>query len=297
MPKLTPQELSRKKEYSDLVLRRQAEEARNRQLREQQARLQGTAGVRVQHVLHVRIFTSRFSQGAAVNRGALQFPNGVGQAVPQIRGQVNISQQQRLAAALQHQLSQSGTRISPQQQQLIQAQVRVLEAQQKAQAQAQGQQGQTPAPQQVQSGQGQPQQPAIQIQTHNLPTQPVAQPLITTMQFANGKSASPPPQQSVSSNSGTPVSINGSSSGSGSGNGGAVIQRSVSAQNQEATSTQSPLDSDTTAVTTSIGARPYYNAVHSLQSMFEANDGVTVNPNGSTQTRFQVTPQVCSTRG
>lgn len=48
MPKLTPQELSRKKEYSDLVLRRQAEDARNRQLREQQARLQGTAGVRIQ---------------------------------------------------------------------------------------------------------------------------------------------------------------------------------------------------------------------------------------------------------
>lgn len=46
MPKLTPQELSRKKEYSDLVLRRQAEEVRNRQLREQQARLQGAAGVR-----------------------------------------------------------------------------------------------------------------------------------------------------------------------------------------------------------------------------------------------------------
>ena len=47
MPKLTPQDLSRKKEYSDLVLRRQAEEVRNRQLREQQARLQGTAGVRI----------------------------------------------------------------------------------------------------------------------------------------------------------------------------------------------------------------------------------------------------------
>ena len=46
MPKLTPQDLSRKKEYSDLVLRRQAEEVRNRQLREQQARLQGSAGVR-----------------------------------------------------------------------------------------------------------------------------------------------------------------------------------------------------------------------------------------------------------
>lgn len=48
MPKLTPQDLSRKKEYSDLVLRRQAEEVRNRQLREQQARLQGTGGVRIQ---------------------------------------------------------------------------------------------------------------------------------------------------------------------------------------------------------------------------------------------------------
>jgi hypothetical protein len=50
MAKLTPQELSRKKEYSDLMLRRQAEDARNRQLREQQARLQGTAGVRAQRV-------------------------------------------------------------------------------------------------------------------------------------------------------------------------------------------------------------------------------------------------------
>lgn len=49
MAKLTPQDLSRKKEYSDLVLRRQAEEVRNRQLREQQARLQGVAGVRAQY--------------------------------------------------------------------------------------------------------------------------------------------------------------------------------------------------------------------------------------------------------
>lgn len=49
MPKLTPQDLSRKKEYSDLVLRRQAEEVRNRQLREQQARLQGAGGVRNQY--------------------------------------------------------------------------------------------------------------------------------------------------------------------------------------------------------------------------------------------------------
>ena len=60
MPKLTPQELSRKKEYSDLMLRRQAEEARNRQLREQQARLQGTGGVRVQPALAFCLFTSRF---------------------------------------------------------------------------------------------------------------------------------------------------------------------------------------------------------------------------------------------
>lgn len=56
MPKLTPQELSRKKEYSDLVLRRQAEEVRNRQLREQQARLQGTSGVRVQRAFLVYLF-------------------------------------------------------------------------------------------------------------------------------------------------------------------------------------------------------------------------------------------------
>lgn len=56
MPKLTPQDLSRKKEYSDLVLRRQAEEARNRQLREQQARLQGAGGVRVQRKLLARLF-------------------------------------------------------------------------------------------------------------------------------------------------------------------------------------------------------------------------------------------------
>lgn len=48
MPKLTPQDLSRKKEYADLVLRRQAEEVRSRHLREQQARLQGGAGVTVQ---------------------------------------------------------------------------------------------------------------------------------------------------------------------------------------------------------------------------------------------------------
>ena len=48
MPKLTPQDLSRKKEYADLVIRRQAEEVRSRQLREQQARLQGAAGVTVQ---------------------------------------------------------------------------------------------------------------------------------------------------------------------------------------------------------------------------------------------------------
>ena len=207
---------------------------------------------------------------------------------------MNISQQQRLAA-LQHQLSQSGTRLSPQQQQqLMQAQVRVLEAQQQAQAQAQGQQGQSPAPQQPQTGQTQLQQPTIQIQTHNLPTQPAAQPLITTMQFANGTSASPPPQQTVSSNSGTPVSVNGSANG----NGGAAAQRPTSGQNQETTTITSPLDPDAAAVITSLGARPvasYYNALQTLQSMFEANDGVTANPNpnGSTQTRFQATPQVC----
>ena len=71
-------------------------------------------------------------------------------------------------------------------------------------------------------------------------------------------------------------------------------------QNQEVTTTPSPLDPDTAAVITSIGARPvasYYNAIQTLQSMFEVNDGVTVNLNGSTQTRFQATPQVCSTCG
>ena len=210
--------------------------------------------------------------------------------MPQIRGQVNISQQQRLAAALQHQLSQSGARMSPQQQQLMQAQVRALEAQQQAQVQAQGQ---TPA----QSGQTQPQQSAVQIQ--NLPIQPATQPLVTTIQLANGSSASPPPQQAVSSNSGTPVSINGSSNGSTNGNGGAATQRPASAQNQEATATSPPLDPDTATVITSIGVRPvasYYNAMQTLQSMFEINDGVTVNPNGSSQTRFQATPQVGSAR-
>jgi hypothetical protein len=190
--------------------------------------------------------------------------------VPQIRGQVNISQQQRIAAALQHQLSQGGARMSPQQQQMMQAQVRVLE--QQAQAQGQGQPGQTPAPQ----------QPTIQVQTQNLP-QPV--------QFANGTSTSPPPLQAVSSTSGTPVSA----SGSVNGNGGPAVQRSTPVQSQDATTTTPPLDADTAAVITSIGARPvasYYNAMQTLQSMFEINDGVTVNANGSTQTRFQATPQV-----
>lgn len=185
--------------------------------------------------------------------------------------------------------------MSPQQQQLMQAQVRVLEAHQ--QAQAQGQQTRTPTPQQPQSGQTQPQQPAIQIQTHNLSTQPVAQPLVTTMRFADGSSASPPPQQVTSSNSGTPVSVNGNSNGNANGNAGAATQRPASGQNQEATAISSPLDPDTAAVITSLGARPvasYYNAIQALQSMFEANDGVVVSPNqnGSTQTRFQATPQV-----
>ena len=218
--------------------------------------------------------------------------------MPQIRGQVNISQQQRLAVALQQQLSQSGVRMSPQQQQLVQAQVRALDAQQQAQAQAQAQQGQTPAPRQLQSGQTQPQQPAIQVQTHNLPTQPATQPLVTTMQFTNGTSASPPPQQSVSSTSGTPVSINGGASGNTNGGGGAVTQGPASAQNQGVTATSSPLDSDAAAVITSIGGAqpvPYFNAIQTLQSMFEVNDGVTINPNGSAQTRFQATPQVRNT--
>ena len=208
---------------------------------------------------------------------------------------MNISQQQRLAAVLQHQLSQGGTRMSPQQQQLVQAQVRVLEAQQQAQAQVQSRQGQTPSPQQPQPGQTQPQQPVIQIQTHNVSTQPATQPLITSVQFANGISASPP-QQAVSSGSGTPVSTNGSSNGGANGSGGTATQRPASAQNQEATATPSPLDPDTADVITSIGARPaaYYNAIQTLQSMFELNDSVTINPNGSTQTRFQATPQVCS---
>jgi hypothetical protein len=216
-----------------------------------------------------------------------------------MRGQVNISQQQRLAVVLQQQLS-SGARISPQQQQqLLQAQVRVMEAQQQAQVQAQGHQGQTPVPQQVQPGQAPTQQSAIQIQTHNLPTQPAAQPFVTTMQFLNGKSASPSPQ-TVTSTSGTPVSINGGSNGSANGNGGAVIQRPASVQNPEATSTQSPLDPETAAVIASIGSRPtayYNNTIQTLQSMFETNESVTVNPNGSTQTRFQATPQVRSTCG
>jgi len=178
--------------------------------------------------------------------------------------------------------------MSPQQQQIVQAQVRALDAQQQAQIQAQGQPG-TPASRQIQTGQ----QPAIQIQTHNLPSQPATQPLVAAVQFANGTSGSPPPQQAVSSTSGTPVSINGSASGST--NGGTVVQRPASVQNQEATATPSPLDPDTAAVITSIGAQPvasYYNALKTLQSMFEVNDGVTINPNGSAQTRFQVTPQV-----
>jgi hypothetical protein len=163
------------------------------------------------HPLCTVYFSLRSAQAAAVNRGALQFPNGVGQTVQPLRGQVNISQQQRIAASTTtttesewHQdISTTTTAVNTGPGQGM------LEAQQQAQAQAQGQQGQTPVPQQVQSGQAQPQQPAIQIQTHNLPGQPVAQPLVTAMQFANGKSASPPPQQTVPSNSGTPVSING----------------------------------------------------------------------------------------
>ena len=76
-----------------------------------------------------------------------------------------------------------------------------------------------------------------------------------------------------------------------------MAQRPTLVQNQEATATAtpSPLDPDTAAVITSIGAQPvasYYNAIKTLQSMFEVNDGVTINPNGSAQTRFQVTPQV-----
>ena len=76
-----------------------------------------------------------------------------------------------------------------------------------------------------------------------------------------------------------------------------MAQRPALVQNQEATATAtpSPLDPDTAAVITSIGAQPvasYYNAIKTLQSMFEVNDGVTINPNGSAQTRFQVTPQV-----
>ena len=92
------------------------------------------------------------------------------------------------------------------------------------------------------------------------------------------------------------MSINGSANG----NGGVVTQRPASVQNQETTAPPSPLDPETAAVITSIGAQPvasFYNANLALQSMFEANDGVTVNPNGSAQTRFQVTPQVCSIRG
>jgi hypothetical protein len=74
-----------------------------------------------------------------------------------------------------------------------------------------------------------------------------------------------------------------------------VIQRPASVQNQEGTPT--PLDPDTAAVIASISSRPvayYNNPIQTLQSMFEANEGVTVNPNGSTQTRFQATPQVRS---
>ena len=77
-----------------------------------------------------------------------------------------------------------------------------------------------------------------------------------------------------------------------------MTQRPASVQNQEATTTPSPLDPDTAAVITSLGSRPvasFYNAIQTLQSMFEINDGVTVNPNGSTQTRFQATPQVRGT--
>ena len=172
----------------------------------------------------------------------------------------------------------------------MQAQVRVLEAQQ-AQVQAQAQ---TQTPQQPQTGQTQPQQPTVQVQTHN-PPQPSTQPLVAAVQLTNGASASPPPQQAASSGSGTPVSVSGNSSGSTNGNGGAVSQRPT--PNQEATATSPPLDPETAAVMTSIGARPvasYYNAMQTLQSMFEVNEGVTVslNANGSAQTRFQATPQV-----
>lgn len=175
--------------------------------------------------------------------------------------------------------------MSPQHKQLMQAQVRALEAQQQAQAQAQGQG-------QAQPGQAQPQQPAIQVQVQNPPTQPTTQPLVTTMQFTNSMSASPP-QQTVSPNSGTPGSINGSSNGGG----GATTQGPALVQNQVAITTPSPLEPDTTDAAASIGTlstAPYFNVVPTLQSMFEINDGATVNPNGSAQTRFQATPQVCT---
>jgi len=76
-----------------------------------------------------------------------QQPNGVAraasngfqtpqQALPQIRSQVNISQQQRISNPM---TAATGAHLSPQHQQAVQAQVRAMAAAQQAQVQAQAQ--------------------------------------------------------------------------------------------------------------------------------------------------------------
>ncbi|THH20694.1 hypothetical protein EW146_g729 [Bondarzewia mesenterica] len=113
MPKLSPAELSRmkaEKESQELARRKQQEEA-----------------MRQQAVLHAQRMAS---QNQAQQQVPQQVPNGAARAatamqhqVPQIRSQVNISQQQRMPAQLP---AGTNARISPQQ--MLVAQQRALAA-------------------------------------------------------------------------------------------------------------------------------------------------------------------------
>ncbi|KAI1794548.1 hypothetical protein LXA43DRAFT_995526 [Ganoderma leucocontextum] len=151
LPKLTPAELSRMKaekearDAQELLMRRRNDElARQHLLRDQAQRAQGQS--LPQNAQQPQTPQGQMLPPGANTNGVSRSANGVPQ-VPQIRSQVGISQQQRIAAAL---AANASSRMSPPQlaahaAQVAQAQMRAMAAAGQGQALAQAQ-GQAPAP-------------------------------------------------------------------------------------------------------------------------------------------------------
>jgi len=140
MPKLTPAELSRMKadkearDNQDMLAKRRHEElARQNLVRDQAHRMQVQPNMQQAQILQQQQQQQQQQQAPRPAQAGI----ASSQVVPQIRSQVNISQQQRIPTPM----AAASTRMSPQQIIHVQAQAAQARAMAAAQAQAQTQNG------------------------------------------------------------------------------------------------------------------------------------------------------------